>query len=381
MECSGCGDQDWNGCQTGGVCQSGRCNWCLSQEAWHLRRYQYPLSGTDTSSPVWTFFFSRFGSFSGWLKTHLLLFCRIDKTAAPVLAMERDIDIESSSDGFERVDVIGLDQFLCAPEARFKVASIREMLNNVTLQFYVKMNATLTVTETIVSGTKPFVVSGCTPSPFPYKICDEQGTAESPVVADPVVDEPEVTIAPEDPVFAVSITFQTPSLFIQNFRRLLQPNQFMRNQSLKNQFTRNRSLKNQFIKNRSPKNQFTRNRFLTNQSRRNQFPRNQSKRNQSPRNQSRRNPFPRNQSRRNQFLKKQSVRYQLIDLLFSNQVNVLFCRHQFPKRLWEEWLHFEYHREIGCVIKDSSNHRQPRWHQFIYSPERWGFIHSLYLSL
>ena len=102
------------------------------------------------------------------------VFGRIERTAAPVLSVERDVDIESSSDGFERVDVIGLERFHCDPESRFNVGNIKEIFRNVTLAFFVKLNATLTVTETVVRGTKPFVLTGCTPAPFNYKICDEE---------------------------------------------------------------------------------------------------------------------------------------------------------------------------------------------------------------
>merc|ERR1712127_390588 len=128
---------------------------------------------------------------------------QIERTAAPVLSVERDVDIESSSDGFERVDVIGLERFHCDPESRFNVGNIKEIFRNVTLAFFVKLNATLTVTETVVSGTKPFVLTGCTPAPFNYKICDEEkDAAEVPVTSGEAVADNQVVeeLIPEEPV-------------------------------------------------------------------------------------------------------------------------------------------------------------------------------------
>ena len=40
-----------------------------------------------------------------------------------------------------------------------------------TFNFIVTRNATLTQTLTVTDGTRPFVVSGCTPSPFYYTTC------------------------------------------------------------------------------------------------------------------------------------------------------------------------------------------------------------------
>merc|ERR1712127_369295 len=133
---------------------------------------------------------------------------QIERTAAPVLSVERDVNIESSSDGFERVDVIGLERFHCDPESRFNVGNIKEIFRNVTLAFFVKLNATLTVTETVVSGTKPFVLTGCTPAPFNYKICDEEKdaaevvTEEVPVTSGEAVADNQVVeeLIPEEPV-------------------------------------------------------------------------------------------------------------------------------------------------------------------------------------
>jgi len=124
---------------------------------------------------------------------------RIERTLAPVSEVERDVDIESSSHSFEEVDIIGMDPFRCNPEARFNVGTVRERFNNITLRFYVKMNATLTVTQTTVEGTKPFIVSGCTPIPFTYKICGERGTAEKPTET-PVAPAEEVSTDTEEPI-------------------------------------------------------------------------------------------------------------------------------------------------------------------------------------
>ena len=138
---------------------------------------------------------------------HLVSAClnRIERTLAPVSEVERDVDIESSSHSFEEVDIIGMDPFRCNPEARFNVGTVRERFNNITLRFYVKMNATLTVTQTTVEGTKPFIVSGCTPIPFTYKICGERGTAEkpaeTPVAPAEEVPIPESPVAPEEPIW------------------------------------------------------------------------------------------------------------------------------------------------------------------------------------
>jgi len=127
---------------------------------------------------------------------------RIERTLAPVSEVERDVDIESSSHSFEEVDIIGMDPFRCNPEARFNVGTVRERFNNITLRFYVKMNATLTVTQTTVEGTKPFIVSGCTPIPFTYKICGERGTAEKPAET-PVAPAEEVSTDTEEPAQAI----------------------------------------------------------------------------------------------------------------------------------------------------------------------------------
>lgn len=69
------------------------------------------------------------------------------------------------------LDVIGLDS-TCqnAVLPRFGFNNLLSLFS-VTLQYTVTQNATLVVTTTITSGSKPFFISGCTPNPFAYKTC------------------------------------------------------------------------------------------------------------------------------------------------------------------------------------------------------------------
>jgi len=78
--------------------------------------------------------------------------------------------LESSSDEPVRLDIIGL-QNDCVLPRRFPLINGLLSAFNITLRYTTTLTATLTVTATTTSGSKPFFVSGCTPSPFLYSTC------------------------------------------------------------------------------------------------------------------------------------------------------------------------------------------------------------------
>ncbi|KAK4026738.1 Uncharacterized protein APZ42_017395 [Daphnia magna] len=96
--------------------------------------------------------------------------------------------LESSSETPVEVDIVGL-QSECygrrfglvsalasgvasvLPEVSSDLASSLTSVLNLTLRFKTTLTATVTVTNTVTDGSKAFVVSGCTPSPFLYQTC------------------------------------------------------------------------------------------------------------------------------------------------------------------------------------------------------------------
>ena len=91
-------------------------------------------------------------------------------TPAPSLESNDRVDVlESSTNGPVEVDIIGL-QSDCVGRRFGLVSGIAGALN-LTLRYTSSLTATVTITQTVTSGSKPFFVSGCTPSPFLYKTC------------------------------------------------------------------------------------------------------------------------------------------------------------------------------------------------------------------
>lgn len=116
-----------------------------------------------------------------WLKNHwnwsstiiFLSESRVEPT--PVASLDQSIDqkvvdLETSSDLPVEVDIIGL-QSDCIGRRFGLISGLAEALN-VTLLFTSRLTATATVTKVVTSGTKPFFISGCTPTPFLYKVCN-----------------------------------------------------------------------------------------------------------------------------------------------------------------------------------------------------------------
>lgn len=102
--------------------------------------------------------------------------------------------LESSSDAPVEVDIVGLQnecvgrRFGLVSALASSVASAFPGVNsvsnlasslaaslvssyNLTLRFKTTLTATVTVTKTLTTGSKPFVISNCTPSPFLYATC------------------------------------------------------------------------------------------------------------------------------------------------------------------------------------------------------------------
>ena len=90
--------------------------------------------------------------------------------AYPVAPRYDALESSSSSDAVE-LDIIGLDsRCQAAVLPRFGLNNLLKLFS-ITLQYTVTQNATLIVTTTTTSGSKPFFISGCTPNPFAYTKC------------------------------------------------------------------------------------------------------------------------------------------------------------------------------------------------------------------
>jgi len=79
-------------------------------------------------------------------------------------------NLESSASDPVELDIIGLEGDCVLPR-RFPLINGVLSAFNITLRYTTTLTATLTTTTTITNGTKPFFVSGCTPSPFLYSTC------------------------------------------------------------------------------------------------------------------------------------------------------------------------------------------------------------------
>lgn len=79
-------------------------------------------------------------------------------------------NLESSASDPVELDIIGL-QGDCVLPRRFPLINGVLGVFNITLRYTTTLTATLTTTTTITNGSKPFFVSGCTPSPFLYSTC------------------------------------------------------------------------------------------------------------------------------------------------------------------------------------------------------------------